>query len=111
MLQPKIKIGRRPGGIAPLERFFVQYPKFLYDPSKPPVAEFKRLCQEYEKDSRHKVNAVIKKEFYDLYGTDEKDINNWHKLRRALRIDPIPDTLKKCRAVRCHLFVPSDPLT
>ena len=76
VLQPQIKIGRRPGGIALLERFFVQYPKFLYDPSKPPVAEFKRLCKEYKKDSRHKFNAAIKKEFYDQYGTDEKDINN-----------------------------------
>jgi len=91
--QPKIKIGRRLNGVAPLERFFVQYPKFRYGPSKPPVAEFKRLCKEYEKESRHKFNAAIKKEFHGLYGTDEKDINNWHKLRRVLRIDPIPDTL------------------
>lgn len=99
------------GGVAPLEMFFAQYPKFRYDPSKSPVAEFNRLWKEYERDTRHKFNAAIKREFYDLYGTDEKNTNNWHKLCRALRIDPIPDTRKECRAVSCHLFVPSDLLT
>jgi len=102
--QPQIKIVRRPGGIAPLERFFVQYPKFRYDPSKPPVAQFKRLCKEYEKDVRHKFNVAIKKEFGDLYGSDEKNVNNWRKLCHVLRIDPVPDTRKKCQAVGCHLF-------
>jgi len=106
--QPKIKDVRPLGEVAPLERFFVQYPKFQYDPSKSPVAEFNRLWKEYEKNARDEFNAAIKKAFYDLYGTDEKDINNWHKLCRALRIDPIPDRLKECRAVSCHLFVPSD---
>ena len=41
----------------------------------------------------------MKKEFDDLYGSDEKDINNWHKLCYVLKIDPAPDTLWKCRAV------------
>ena len=109
--QPKIDIFCPIGGVAPLERFFVQYPEFRYDPSKPPVAEFNRLYKEYRQDARHEFDSVIKREFYNLYGTDEKDINNWHKLCRALRIDPIPDTLKKSRAVSCHLFVPSDFLT
>lgn len=41
----------------------------------------------------------MKKEFDTLYGSDEKDINNWFKLCHVLRIDPVPDTLKECRAV------------
>ncbi|KAH9066262.1 hypothetical protein EDB87DRAFT_1590010 [Lactarius vividus] len=40
----------------------------------------------------------MKKEFEKLYGSDEKDINNWLKLCFVLSIDPAPDTLQKCRA-------------
>ena len=46
------------------------------DSSTSPVAEFKRLCKEYEKDARHEFDAAIEKEFHDLYRTNEKDINN-----------------------------------
>ncbi|KAF8470433.1 hypothetical protein DFH94DRAFT_771202 [Russula ochroleuca] len=39
----------------------------------------------------------MKQEFDALYGSDEHDINNWHKLCHILRIDPVPNTLKECR--------------
>jgi hypothetical protein len=41
----------------------------------------------------------MKKEFDSLYGSDEQDINNWYKLCYVLSIDPVPSTLKECRAV------------
>ncbi|KAH9025566.1 hypothetical protein EDB84DRAFT_1440379 [Lactarius hengduanensis] len=49
------------------------------------------------KAAREEFQYAMKLEFNDLYGSDEKDINNWHKLCYVLRIDPAPDTLRKCR--------------
>jgi hypothetical protein len=91
----------------PLERFFSQYSKFQYQPTKSSVTEFNRLCKEYgwkkeenkREDARRKFNYAIKKEFDFLYGSNEKDIKNWHKLCRVLRIDPAPNTVKECRKV------------
>jgi hypothetical protein len=108
----------RPLGVStPLEKFFSQYTKFQYLPLNSPVAEFKRLCKEHtwgkrseqkKKDAREIFNVAIKEEFGDLYGSDEKDIKNWHKLCHVLRINPVPDTLKECRTVGYHLFGPSE---
>jgi hypothetical protein len=98
----------RPLGVAtPLENFFSQYPGFQSQTSKSPVAEFNRLCKEQKwrkddpekEDARDHFNAAIKEEFDDLYGSDENDIENWHKLCRVLRINPVPETLQGCRAV------------
>ena len=125
--EDKNVIVRPLGYSTPLEKFFSQYTEFQYLPLNSPVAEFKRLCKEYgwekdddseeeedewarekndkeKEDARRKFNIAIKKEFSDLYGSDEKDINNWHKLCHVLRIDPVPDTLKECRAVGCYSF-------
>lgn len=113
---PEITIVRPLGEATPLEGFFSQFPEFQSQPSNSPVAEFNRLCKEYDwgksdpekKAARYQFNVAIKEEFDDLYGSDEKDINNWHKLCRVLKIDPVPDTLRECHAVSCHLFGPSD---
>ncbi|KAH9066265.1 hypothetical protein EDB87DRAFT_1554509, partial [Lactarius vividus] len=90
----------------PLEGFFSQYPEFLFQPSSSPVAEFNRLCKTYcwkrddprREAAREEFHSAMKKEFDSLYGSDEKDIKNWQKLCFVLRIDPVPDTLWKCRA-------------
>lgn len=95
------------GVTKPLEIFFSQYPKFQYRPGRSSVTEFYRLCKEYrwkkedpEKEAaRHEFDRAMKKEFDSLYGSDEKDINNWYKLCHVLSIDPVPTTLKECRAV------------
>jgi hypothetical protein len=91
----------------PLEIFFSQYPEFQYQPGSSSVIEFNRLCREYgwkrddllKKAARHKFDLAMKMEFDSLYGSDEKDINNWYKLCHVLSIDPVPSTLKECRAV------------
>ena len=49
--------------------------------------------------ARQDFDLAMKKEFDSLYGSDEKDIKNWYKLCHVLRIDPVPNTLKKCRTV------------
>ncbi len=98
----------------PLEGFFSRYSKFRYQPESPPTTEFNRLCEQYrwEKNSSKKkaalceFNLAMKKEFDSLYGSDEKDINNWYKLCHVLRIDPVPNTLKECRRVSTSLRGP-----
>jgi hypothetical protein len=106
------KVIIRPLGVStPLETFFSQYTKFQYLPLNSPVGEFKRLCEEHtwgkrsekkKKDAREKFNVAIKQEFGDLYGSNEKDVKNWHKLCHVLRIDPVPNKLQDCRDVGCH---------
>jgi hypothetical protein len=99
-----------PGVGTPLKDFFSQYSNFQFQPSNSPVAEFRRLCDTYEwkRDSPEKKIAhtefsiAMKKEFSNLYGSDEKDIRNWHRLCYVLRIDPVPETLQKCRTVSCN---------
>ena len=101
----------------PLEGFFSRYPNYKYRPSKSPKVEFDRLCNLYaseweeedwkRRDARRAFNTALKEEFDVLYGLDEHDIKNWHKLCHVLRIDPVPDTLQECRAVS---YRSSDPL-
>jgi hypothetical protein len=99
------------GVTQPLERYFSQYSRFQYQPTRSPTIEFKRLCREYgwikgdgseaEKleNARHGFSLAMKKEFDSLYGSDEKDIKNWYKLCHVLRIDPAPKTIRECREV------------
>ena len=95
----------------PLKIFFSKYSKFHYQPRNSPTTEFNRLCEEYRwekrsaerKDAREEFNIAIKMEFNSLYGSDENDINNWYKLCHVLRIDPVPNTLKKCHEVSALL--------
>ncbi|KAH9173557.1 hypothetical protein EDB89DRAFT_1958493 [Lactarius sanguifluus] len=90
----------------PLEGFFSQFSNFQSQPSNSPIVEFDRLCETYQwerndperKAAREEFQIAMRKEFDNLYGSDEKDIKNWHKLCYVLRIDPVPNTLWKCRA-------------
>jgi hypothetical protein len=91
----------------PLERFFSKYPNFQFQPLNSPVVEFDRLCKLHrwkrrntERELAHEAfHIAMKMEFDDLYGSDVHDIKNWHKLCHVLRISPVPDTLRECRAV------------
>ncbi|KAG9225025.1 hypothetical protein CCMSSC00406_0001824 [Pleurotus cornucopiae] len=85
--------------------FFANYPEFQYNPAKSAILEFYRLCDlnhwdrdDPERERAHKAfKDVLVKEFNDIYGTDEKDINSWHKICTVVNIDPLPDTLRKAR--------------
>lgn len=98
----------------PMEIFFSQYPEFRYQPGCSSVSEFRRLCKKYqwEKDgpekqvARYEFNLAMKMEFDSLYGSDENDIDNWYKLCHILSIDPVPDTVRECRAVSPKLCRP-----
>ena len=97
----------------PLKKYFSQHSKFQYQPRNSPTAEFNRLCKEYQwkqdseekKAARDEFNLALIEEFNSLYGSDEKDIKNWHNLCHVLRIDPVPSKIKECREVSapiCH---------
>jgi hypothetical protein len=58
--------------------------------------------------ARDKFNLAMKREFDSIYGSDEKEIGNWHKLCHVLKIVPVPNTLQKCRAVSAPLRGPFD---
>jgi hypothetical protein len=113
--QRNISVQQPLGAQTPLESFFSEYPTFRPQPSNSPVVEFDRLCKlnRWKKDdperdfARKAFHVAMKKEFDDLYGSNEHDIKNWHKLCHVLRINPVPDTLQECRAVSCRF---SDPL-
>ena len=100
----------------PLKSFFSQYPKFHYQPRNAPIFEFKRLCKKYQwkqdsaevKAARDEFDLAMIMEFNSLYGSNEKDINNWHRLCHVLRIDPVPNTLEECTAVSAPLCGPFD---
>lgn len=87
--------------------FFVNYPEFQYNPAKSAILEFYRLCDfnHWDRDDPEREKAheafkdVLVKEFNDIYGTDEKDINSWHKICTVVNINPLPDTLRKARDV------------
>ncbi|KAI9453957.1 hypothetical protein BJY52DRAFT_1394853 [Lactarius psammicola] len=110
--EPEVKVGQARGVETPLEGFFSQYSNFQSQPSNSPVVEFDRLCRTYDwerndperKAAREAFQFAMKMEFDDLYGSDENDIENWHKLCYVLRIDPAPDTLRQCRAVNVSIL-------
>jgi hypothetical protein len=87
--------------------FFAQYPEFDYDQNEPIAKEFYRMCDYFgwekgddERDEAHaefKTAMVLK--FNELYGTDTEDIECWHRLCVAVDIDPLPATIKDCKAV------------
>lgn len=56
-----------------------------------------------DSDERKKARQAFKDamviRFNGLYGTDTSDIENWHKLCVAVRIEPLPSTIAKCKEV------------
>ncbi|KAF7424603.1 hypothetical protein PC9H_009911 [Pleurotus ostreatus] len=95
---------RNPTG-ANFSTFFANYAGFRYNPGNSAILEFYRLCDfnhwdrdDPERERAHKAfKDALVKEFNDIYGTDEKDINSWHKICTVVNIDPLPDTLRKAR--------------
>jgi hypothetical protein len=91
----------------PLDRFFLSFPAFNYDPSLPPATSYKCL----QKQQRWHRNDPASEEGWDRYQNAlteefqlwfgaEDDLEAWHALCRAIGIDPPPVTCKLCKAVR-----------
>ena len=96
-------MARRQG---PLVDFFDQYPGFDYNHSASASNEFRRLCNvnawdRYEKDeAREDYKTALIHQFNMNYGTDVNALESWQLLCTYIGIDPLPDTLERCRTVR-----------
>lgn len=66
------------------------------------------MCQHFnwdkEDEDREEAHKAFKdaltQQFNDYYGTDVDNIASWQKLCRRLGVEPIPEGLQACRAVR-----------
>ncbi|KAM6502997.1 hypothetical protein JOM56_002974 [Amanita muscaria] len=88
--------------------FFAEYPDFEYNATAPVWKEFNRLTRymgwnprpgedpEYG-EARSAFAAALGQQFSTFYGSDVNDINAWQALCTALGVEPIPDSLGKCR--------------
>jgi hypothetical protein len=56
------------------------------------------------REAHQAVKDAMLMRFNALYGTDVFNINNWHKLCVAVDIDPLPQSIKACKAVSLKNF-------
>ena len=94
----------------PLDEFFGFYPSFDYDASVPPATSFgllrDHLRQRYKwahkspesEELWRRYQAALTHEFNLWFGVED-DLNAWQSLCRAVRIFPLPTTIKLCRSV------------
>ncbi|KAI0040135.1 hypothetical protein FA95DRAFT_1503284 [Auriscalpium vulgare] len=89
---------------SPLVAFFSLYSDFHHNSAASPSSEFYRLVNEmgWDWNSGERLEAhqeykdALTMEFNIIYGTDERDIQSWHRLCSVLGIPP-PDGLKASR--------------
>lgn len=92
----------------PLANFFARYTYFNYDPTKSATAEFNRLCgsndwkrhSDERKEAKMGFQDALTMQFNFNFGTDVNDLTNWQALCARLQMDPVPESLNKCRKVR-----------
>lgn len=79
----------------------------MHDDKKDVAEEFYRMCDFFawgqNDHERNKARQAFKDamviRFNGLYGTDIRDIENWHKLCVAVHIEPLPTTVRNCKEV------------
>lgn len=102
----------------PLDNFFRSYPTFHYNASLPPATSFHSLRDHLAKLHKwprkfserdrlwERYQDVLTEEFNLWFGVKD-DLDAWHALCRAVRVNPLPTTYKECRSVRTlKLFYP-----
>ncbi|ATZ50249.1 hypothetical protein BCIN_05g06170 [Botrytis cinerea B05.10] len=92
----------------PLDVFFCSFPTFNYDRSLPPATSYASL-QRHERwqrnstasdDAWKRYQSALESELHMWYGAED-DLTAWHALCRAVGIEPLPNTCKRCEeAVR-----------
>lgn len=90
----------------PLDKFFLSFPSFTYDPSRPPAESWSLLRRQMkwprnssESDSAWKrYREALVAEVRIWFGS-ETDLGAWHTLCRAIGIQQPPETIKGCVAV------------
>ncbi|KAG1831626.1 hypothetical protein EV424DRAFT_161352 [Suillus variegatus] len=91
----------------PLAAFFAQFASFSFNENQSSHKNFDRLVKVLKcdvKDPQGRIalaregfkNALVH-EFNARFGTDRKNISNWQNLCGVLGIDPVPNSVKKCR--------------
>ncbi|KAF8682800.1 hypothetical protein RHS04_02058 [Rhizoctonia solani] len=104
-----------------IRAFFSEYDDFDYDPTKPVMEEFYRMCDHYlwsnEKDEnrryldkdREKAGENFKDaltlQFNAIYGTDENSLLAWQNLCIILNLGNIPEELNTCRDLIRSMYV------
>ncbi|KAF8880361.1 WD40-repeat-containing domain protein [Gymnopilus junonius] len=91
----------------PLEDFFAEYPLFTYNGNVAPTSEFYRLCSFFgwkrgdnnREDAYQSFRIALTEQFNTVYGTDAESLEGWQLLCAKVGVDPIPDSLKKCREI------------
>lgn len=91
----------------PLDSFFAGYVGFDYDPKHPPSWEMTRLQRGYgwDHDDHDAMEAwsgyleALMHESEAGYGTDNNDLNVWHRLCCGLRVHQLPETCAGCQQV------------
>ena len=91
----------------PLDRFFLSFSAFNYNPSLPPATSYKRLQKEQRwhrndpasEEGWDRYQNALTEEFQLWFGAED-DLEAWHALCRAIGINPPPTTCKSCKAVR-----------
>jgi DNA-directed RNA polymerase subunit RPC12/RpoP len=90
----------------PLNRFFQSFPTFPYNPNLPPAesyAQLQNFCgwgynSSESRESWDQYQNALREEFNMWFGSEE-DLGSWHALCRAVRINPLPTTLRGCERV------------
>ncbi|KAK5657602.1 hypothetical protein OQA88_3181 [Cercophora sp. LCS_1] len=90
----------------PLDRFFLSFPSFNYDPSLSPATSHKLLREHmaWPKGSpdgdwaRRRYRKALVAEVRIWFG-DENDLQAWHTLCRAIGVKQPPNTISSCVSV------------
>ena len=90
-----------------IDKFFVTYPDFDYNPSAQIMEEFYRMCDFFDWDredpekeeARDAFRRALVHDFNSAYGKDVDDISAWQYLCKVVHISPVPDDIKTCRRV------------
>ena len=110
-----ISLLRQPNSAAPsvnhIHEYFARYPDFDYQQTEPFLREFQRLTRLKQwrgprlEEEREALRSAMVLQFNAMYGKDAKDLRAWKALCDALGVDPIPDSITKCRKVSLLRFV------
>ncbi|EAU90712.1 hypothetical protein CC1G_03981 [Coprinopsis cinerea okayama7 len=94
----------------PLQTFFDRFlPNFIFDPRNPSYDEYHRL-EAFRKQTNHpslatttrkalleEFRIALIEQFHFRFGRDVESLDAWRALCVAMKIEPVPDTLKEAR--------------
>jgi hypothetical protein len=108
------RIGYQPGPRSQAElrhyfiKYFAEFPNFNYDPAKPFMSEYKRMCTQFgwvdedanEKKAFKRLQRAMGLQFDHIFGDNEKSRAAWHHMFSVMGIDDRPDKVESCIEVR-----------